>query len=451
RAACDKLGLFLIEEAFDMWHVGKEPDDYSNYIRADWQNALSAMVLSARNSPSVILWSIGNEIPDRSTPEGLEWCWKFANEVRRLDPTRPVTAALNGLLGARVVPSAQTARAGRANKPDNASTVFLDVAGYNYKLEDIPGDHVAQPDRVIYASETFPKDMWDYRRLTDAAPYFLGEFVWTAMDYIGEAGIGATTRVKGDVPFYVASFPWVNAWCGDLDLIGQQKPQSLVRDVVWGLSPLAMLVQRPIPEGQKEFIAPWGWRDELPSWTWPDAEGRLMTVRIYTAGDRAELLLNGTSIATKTLTDADKGFAEFTVPYAPGTLEGVAWRGGETIGRQKIETIGAPARLRLTPEHPGGRKDRHALAYVGLELLDTNGRVVPEGELPIELAISGPAQLIGFGSANPLAVGSFTATAAKTFRGRALMILRSTGTPGTVRIEARSAGLTGAATTIRLK
>jgi len=450
RAACDRLGMLLIEESFDMWHVPKLKDDYSNYIRDDWQNALRAMVLSARNSPSVIMWSIGNEIPDRSTPEGLEWCWKFANEVRRLDPTRPVTAALNGVLGAPVIASENTARPGFAGKVDEASTVFLDVAGYNYRLEDIAADHAAHPERIIWGSETFPTDAWDYQRIVERASYFLGEFVWTAMDYIGEAGVGATARIKGNVPFYLASWPWVVAWCGDIDLIGQQKPQSLVRDVIWGLSPLAMLVQRPIPEGQKEFIAPWGWRDELPSWTWPDAVGKPLAVRLYTAGDRVDLLVNGTSLGTKALTPKDKGIAEFAVPYAPGMLEGVAYRGGKQIGRQRLETVGAAARLRLTPEPGAARADRHGLSYIGIELLDAKGRVIPEGEVAVELAVSGPARLIGFGSANPFAVGSFQSSAAKTFRGRALAILRATGSAGTVRIEARAAGLQGGTAMIRM-
>jgi beta-galactosidase len=451
RGACDRLGMLLIDEAFDMWHSPKLKDDYSNHIAADWKNALAAMVLSARNSPSVIMWSIGNEIPYRSTPEGVEWCWKLGNEVRRLDPTRPVTAAINGVLGPLLVPSVQTARVGRAGQPDEASTVFLDVAGYNYRLEDIEADHKAHPERVIYASETFPRDAYDYQALVERAPYMLGEFVWTAMDYIGEAGIGASKRIanKG-MPFYIAQYPWVNAWCGDIDLIGGQKPPSFARDVIWGLSPIEMMVQRPIPEGQVEFVAQWGWSDELPSWTWPNAVGQPMAVRLYTSGDRVALFVNGKPAGEKTLSTADKMLIELKVPYAPGTIEAIAYKGGREIGRKRIETVSAPARLRIASETAAMRSDRQGLGYVGIDIVDAAGRIIPEGEQAIRLTVDGPAELVGFGSANPMAVGSFQALEARSFRGRALAILRATGRKGVVRVEARSEGLQSARTTLKL-
>ena len=451
RAACDRHGMLLIDEAFDMWHVRKLKDDYSTHFREDWQAALTALVSSARNSPSVIMWSIGNEIPERSTPEGMEYCWKLANAVRRLDPTRPVTAALNGVLGDPVIASPKTARPGFAGKEDEASTIFLDVAGYNYRLDDIEADHARRPERIVFASETFPRDAYDYRALAERAPYMLGEFVWSAMDYIGEAGIGASARIaKTGMPFYLAQWPWVNAWCGDIDLIGQQKPPSFARDVVWGVSPLEMMVQRPVPEGQVEFVAMWGWSDELASWTWPDDHGRMLSVRLYTSGDRVTLSLNGRSVGTKMLTAADKMRAEIPVPYAPGTLEAIAWQGGREIGRRRLETVSAPARLRLVAENPRRRSDRQSLSFVGVQLLDGEGRIVPEAEHKVALTLYGPAELIAFGSASPFAIGSLQAAQAQTFRGRALAILRSTGAKGTVRIEARADGLLPAAATVRL-
>ncbi|HEX7742966.1 MAG TPA: glycoside hydrolase family 2 TIM barrel-domain containing protein, partial [Sphingobium sp.] len=217
RDACDRLGMLLIEEAFDAWHERKEPQDFSVQFRDHWQEVIRGMVLSARNSPSVIMWSIGNEIPYRATDEGVQWEWRLANAVRRIDPTRPVTAALNGGLGGEMIAAEGTARPGFAGKVDNASTLFLDVPGYNYRFADIEREQVKHPDRIVYASETFPREVFDYRGLMDRAPYFLGEFVWTAMDYIGEAGLGATVRLKAkSAPFYFATWPWVNAWCGDI-------------------------------------------------------------------------------------------------------------------------------------------------------------------------------------------------------------------------------------------
>jgi beta-galactosidase len=450
RDACDRQGMLVIDEAFDMWHVAKNPQDFSNHFKDHWEEVIEAMVCSARNSPSVIMWSIGNEIPYRATDEGVDWEWKLANAVKQIDPTRPVTAALNGVLGAPMTAVAEAARPGMAGKVDNASTIFLDVPGYNYRLEDIEAERPEHPERVIYASETFPKDVFDYAALVERAPYFLGEFVWTAVDYLGEAGIGASAYVKTGVPFYVAGWPWVNAWCGDIDLIGQQKAPSRARDVAWGLSPLEMAVQSPVPDGKSEFVAMWGWSDELQSWNWPGMEGKPLAVRLYTPGDRVDLLLNGKSVGSKALNAADKMKAELTVPYTPGTLEAVAYRGSKVIGRRELATVGGPAKLRLVAEQAKHSSDRQALSYVAIEVLDVQGRVIPDEARKIALTVDGPAELVGFGSANPQAVGSFQSREAQSYRGRALAILRSKGKSGTVRVEARSEGIAGGVTTLKL-
>ncbi|MBU6267623.1 MAG: DUF4982 domain-containing protein [Sphingomonadales bacterium] len=450
RSACDRLGMLMVDEAFDMWHVGKNPDDYHLHFPTDWEVPLTAMVQSARNNPCVIMWSIGNEIPERSSPAGIEWEWKLANAVRRLDPTRPVTAALNGLLGPLVKAGAQTARPGKAGQVDNAAAVFLDVVGYNYRLDDIEKDYAAHPDRVVFGTETFPRDAWDYRELAARAPYMLGEFVWTAMDYLGEAGIGQTTQVAATnkAPFVMGAWPWNNAWCGDIDLIGGQKPPSLYRDVVWGVSPLEMMVQRPIAPGMREAISNWGWADELPSWSWAGNEGKPMAVRLYTPGDRVELLLNGVKVGEAALPAAAKLRAEITVAYAPGVLEAVAYSGGRVIARKRLETAGPAARLRLRAERVQAAKGRQGLAYLGIEVVDAAGRVLPEDQRALRLAISGPAELAGFGSANPKAVGSFQSPRAQSFRGRALAILRGRGSAGIVRVTASADGLPAASTTV---
>ncbi len=449
--ACDKLGMLVMNEAFDMWHVAKNPDDYHLHFPTDWDVPLTAMVQSSRNRASIIMWSIGNEIPSRSTPEGIEWGWKLANAIRRLDPTRPVTAALNGLLGPLVTASEATARPGQAGQADNASSIFLDVAGYNYRLDDVEKDFAAHPDRISVATETFPHDAWDYRALAERAPHFLGEFVWTAMDYLGEAGIGGAVPVKGKAPpMMMSNWPWVNAYCGDIDLVGHAKAASRYRDVVWGLSPLEMAVQRPLADGMTEVVGNWAWSDELQSWSWAGSEGRSLAVRVYSSGDKVALLLNGKPAGSKSLAVADKTRAEFTVPYAAGVLEAVAYKGGKVIGRRRLTTVSAPARLRVAPESPTGQSDRQALHYIGIDILDAQGRTIPDEMRKISLRVTGPAELIGFGSANPLAVGSFQSREAQSFHGRAMAILRSTGKAGSVRVEAQAEGLQSASAILRL-
>ncbi len=447
REACDRLGMLMIDEAFDMWQWPKLPDDFSNQFPDHWQEVVEALVLSARNSPSVIMWSIGNEIPNRSTPAGVEWEWKLANMVRRLDPTRPVTAALNGVLGPVMVAADGTARAGFAGKADNASTIFLDVPGYNYRMPAIEPEHPTHPERVVYASETFPRDCFDYAALMARAPYFMGEFVWTAMDYLGEAGVGSTSLVKPPAAaISMVGWPWVVSWCGDIDLIGGRKAPSFARDVAWGVSKLEVAVQRPAPGGKVEAVAPWGWHDELQSWSWTEA-GRAMLVRVYSVGDRVVLTLNGAKVAEVAIGAADRMQAELRVPYAPGVLEAVAYRGGAEIARRRLESVGPAAGLRVVAEPASGMRGREALAYVGIAVVDAGGRVLPDDARAITLTVNGPAQLAGFGSGNPLAVGSFQSATAQSFRGQALAILRlqARGGRGRVWIEARSDGLQGAA------
>lgn len=449
RSACDRLGMLLIEEAFDVWHESKEPQDFATQFRAHWQDVIPAMVLPARNNPSVIMWSIGNEIPSRATDEGVRWAWTLANAVKQIDPTRPVTAGLNGVLGAEMMAEAATARPGMAGKRDNASTIFLDVPGYNYRLEEMQREFATHPERIVYASETFPKNMFDYAELSRREPSFLGEFVWTAMDYIGEAGIGAHALLKtGSPPFYIAGWPWVNAWCGDLDLLGHQKAQSLARDVAWGLSPLEMTVQRPVPDGMFEWVSAWGWSDELACWNWAGNEGKPLAVRLYSSADRIVLLLNGRPVGERILTAGDKMRAELQVPYAPGVLEAIAYRGSVEVARRKLETVGDAARLRLLPERHKMESGRQSLAFVQMEVQDKAGLPLPDDQRWIRLNVTGAAELIAFGSADPIGSGSLQGSEARTFRGRVMAILRSHGEPGTVRIEARSEGLPMASATI---
>jgi beta-galactosidase len=447
--ACDRHGLLVIEETFDVWREHKLPGDYAAVFADSWQDDLASIVLSTRNHPSIIMWSIGNEIPERNTPGGVETQWRLANEVHKLDPTRPVTAAINGAPGQMVTPSESTARPGRAGIADQTSTIFLDVVGYNYKLADYEADHKRFPDRVLFGTESFPLDMaaiWD---LTDRSPWLIGDFVWTAMDYLGEAGIGgsmvaAASDTNGS-RLRFAQWPWVNAFCGDIDLIGQPKPASRARDVVWGLSALELAVQRPVPSGMVDRPAIWGWHDELPSWTWPGSEGKLLTIRLYTAADRVELHLNGRLLEAKPVTAADLKRVEFSANYEPGTLEAIAFRNDKEIARQRLITAGPAAAIRVTPEQPTAGRSRGDVSYIAAQLIDAEGRVVFDTGRNIDIMVSGPAELIALGSASPFATGPLQTQSTKAWNGRVLAVVRGRGSTGRVEFKASSEGLVGTA------
>ena len=421
--------MMVICETFDSWLEPKFPNDYSSYFKRTWHSDLRAIVRSSRNHPSIIMWSIGNEIPGRYKPDGIEMQWQIVNEVRHLDPTRAVTAALNGFAGHEAIAAEGTMAKERGHGRGLAGWLFLDVAGYNYKLADYERDHARFPEQVFMGTESFAKDVFAIWDLTDRHSWLIGDFVWVAMDYLGEASMG------------FAKWPWVNAYSGDLDILGTQKPQSLARDVAWGLSKLECAVQRPDRQVTSNAIGPWGWPDELQSWNWLGAEGKPLTVRIYTTGDEVELKLNGRTVEKRPVSAADMKSIEIEVPYAPGTLEAVAFLNGREIARRRIETTGPAAAIRLTPERFGGGGARGDLSYVGVELVDAQGRHVPDSEIQLELSVHGAGTLVGFGSADPLASGSYQSGTAKTWQGGALIVIRGSGKSGRAVLRAQGPGL----------
>ena len=309
-AACDRLGMLVIDEAFDCWKKGKRPHDYHEAFDEWWQRDLDAMVLRDRNHPCVIMWSIGNELEERAEPEGARIAKELANYVRALDPTRPVTAGINGVDPWRGTDGVFAA---------------LDVGGYNYQRWNYRPDHDRFPDRVMVATESNPPEAFEYWMEVLDLPWVIGDFVWTGWDYLGEASIGYA-RWEGDGRPAPNTFPWNHANCGDIDLCGFKRPPSYYRDVLWGVgSKVWIAVHAPMPAGAKEEVSWWGWPDVRGSWTWPGHEGEPMKVEVYSGCERIELSLNGKSLGSQPTSRASRFTATFTVPYAPGTLKAVGF------------------------------------------------------------------------------------------------------------------------------
>ena len=228
--ACDRLGMLVMDESFDMWNQASNPEDYHRFFKEWWQRDIDAMVRRDRNHPSVIMWSIGNEIRERFEPLGVETAKRLASRVRELDPTRPVTSAFNSV-------------------SDKADPYFatLDICGYNYNPDKYEQDHGRLPNRVMVGTESFARESFSYWDKVVRLPYVIGDFIWTAWDYRGESGIGHTVQQPAEDNAYLMAWPWHNAFCGDFDVCGFEKPQSLYRQVLWGVRPLAILVERPGP------------------------------------------------------------------------------------------------------------------------------------------------------------------------------------------------------------
>jgi len=435
--ACDRLGILVIDEAFDMWQEAKNPDDYHRFFDEWWERDLSSMVLRDRNRASVIFWSIGNEIHERAEPKGVEIAGHLVTKVKQLDESRPVTMAVCSFWD----------YPGRQWQDVQPAFTHLDVGGYNYEWKQYEPDHEKYPTRVMMGTESFPMEAFENWQAVLKHPYVIGDFVWTGMDYLGEAGIGHSV-LEGDPDAFNGAYPWFNAFCGDVDLIGGKKPQSYFRDVVWGISTIEIAVQRPLPVGRKEKVSKWGWSDELRSWTWPGFESRSLKVRVYTAGDRVRLLLNGKEIATTSVSSDTKLTAEFSVPYEAGELRAVALHNGKEIGSRSLRTVGAPSKLSLSPDRKQIRADRNDLAYVNVEVQDAEGNLVPDAMVLVRFSMQGVGSLAAVGSANPKDVASFRQPHHRTFQGKCLAVIRPNGPKGSISIQATAEGLASATTKI---
>ncbi|MEO8110253.1 MAG: glycoside hydrolase family 2 TIM barrel-domain containing protein [Ginsengibacter sp.] len=429
--ACDRVGVIVIDEAFDQWEREKNPEDYHLYFDTSWQRDIDAMVLRDRNHPSVIFWSIGNEINERADAPGLAIAKKLRDEVKLLDSTRPVTEAICHFWD----------HPGYTWDTTAAAFALLDVGSYNYQWKQYESDHKKYPERIMMGTESVAKEAFENWQQVEQHPYVIGDFVWTAMDYLGETGIGHT-GLDSTPGFQLQTFPWFNAWCGDIDLIGGKKPQSYYRDVVWNRSKLEMLVHTPIPEGHTEAVSFWGWASELPSYTFPGTEGKPLQVHVYTRYSAVRLVLNGKTIAEQNVSPQAQLTATFHINYEPGVLKAIGLQGGKAVDSVVLQTAGKPASVRLTADHAHIHASRNDLAYVTAEVIDAKGQLVPDALLPLHFSISGNGEIIATANANPSGMESFQQPRHKTFQGKCLIIVRPKGKAGKIKLKAEGEGLT---------
>jgi beta-galactosidase len=431
--ACDRNGVLVLDEAFDMWEQQKNSQDYHLYFKDWWQKDIESMVLRDRNHPSVIFWSIGNEINERADSVGYILTKQLADEVRRLDPTRPVTEAICGFWN----------HPGQKWSTTAPAFASLDVCGYNYLWTNYEPDHVLFPARVMMGTESFPAEIYDNWKQVEKNPWVIGDFVWTAMDYLGETGCGNTHFNDNSASVGLLPWPWFNAFCGDIDLCGFKKPQLLYRDVVWNNSKLEMLVHTPIPEGKKEVTTYWGWPDEYQSWNWAGNEGKMMDVRVFSSYPVIRLELNGKIIAEQSVSDNSKFIVNFKVPYEPGVLKAIALNKGIEVATKELRTTGVPAKISLTADRKKIKADRNDLSYVKVEITDAQGNVVPNANIPVTFTVSGVGEIAGSGNACPYDMESFNNPVCKTYHGQALAILRPLKgeKAGTITLRAEANGL----------
>lgn len=466
--ACDRLGMYVMDETFDMWTRPKKDLDYSLFSDKWWREDVTAMVRKDRPHPSVVFYSLGNEIPEVGMPQGSALGREMARLVRSLDAERFTMVSVNGvfavgdrvdrILGDILSAGPEGGQGGRGGNVNDfmsamdahmddivrhpivsgrieAASAGMDAVGYNYMTARYEDDAANYPHRVVVGSETYPPEIARNWALVEKLPSVVGDFTWTGWDYIGEAGVGVPAYRFGEGGFG-ARFPCQLAYCGDIDLTGFRRPASYFREIVFGLRKAPYItVQDPAHYGEPLIKTPWVISDSRSSWSWPGFEGKPAVVEVYSPGTEVELLLNGVSLGRRPCGPARGFTAYFELPYQPGVLTAVAYDGQNELGRMELATAGAAVRLDAQAERAG-----EELIYVDLSLRDEGGLVSGAGDVELSVSVSGAGELAGLGSGDPKPVHGYAGNVTRTFHGRALAILRRTGA-GEIVLTARAGGL----------
>lgn len=420
--ACDRLGLLVIDEAFDGLRTKKNKFDYHLYFDQWWQEDVDALVLRDRNHPSIIAWSNGNEIFERRKKEAVRTTRKLSERMRQLDPFRPVTQAFC-----------------EADSIFDTLAEQIDIVGYNYLANRIDNDHLRCPDRIIWQSESYPDSAFESWSSVIRHPYVIGDFVWSAIDYLGEAGVGrahyASDSADPGEHWMGKKYPWHGASCGDIDITGQRKPISHYRQTLWDSIPhLYIGVHEPNLYVDSIICTRWSTWPTSQSWTWPGHEGKPIEVEVYSRFSKVALYLNDRLIGTCATNLQNQYKAVFTLPYQPGELKavGITADGAEATS-QSLQTAGEPTGIRLTPSRTQISADGQSLSYVVIELVDASGNIVPNADPEVQISLSGSATLLAVGNADMRDTDSYAAHLAqglnqathRLWHGRAIAVIRS--------------------------
>lgn len=459
--ACDQLGVYVMDEAFDMWTRAKKDHDYSRHFTDRWKQELTALSYKDFNHPCVILYSLGNEIPEVATDHGAALEREMYRYMKALDPNRFVFSSVNGVFASGdqmdAIMSDVLAEAG----PDGGNVndfmtamdthmdaivthpivsrnlekaaASMDLIGYNYMTARYQQDAIDYPNRVIVGSETYPPEIARNWSIIQDSSNVIGDFTWTGWDYLGEAGVGIPAYQPGEGGFG-ARFPAQLAYVGDFDITGIRRPASYFRQIVFGLRKRPYItVQNPSKYGQPLRKTPWVISDSISSWTFRGYECKPVVVEVYSPGDQVELFLNGISLGKRTAGKSVGFITTFETSYAPGTLEAVAYENGTVLGKMRLDTADHGTRqLCITPEI--GRE----LIFVPVLLADANHTVITDESCTLTCQVSGDAALLGWGSGDPKPKHNYTGAITDTFYGRALAVLKKRTNSGQATFSVRN-------------
>ena len=463
---CDRLGMIVMDEAFDVWNKQKRPNDY-HWFFEDWcTRDISYMVLRDRNHPCVFSYSIGNEIAEiDGTSNAGKWSQLLTEQVKKYDDTRWVTSGIqrsfvNSNRSEEIDPPEykdyiETEHRHMTMKQVNEVTEEyekpLDIIGRNYYFGSYLEEHEYFPDRVVWGSETQTIHFYDSWQLTKNNPFVLGDFTWTAYDNMGEVGTGRGVWARDGVmgtKLTRAGYPWRNCYQGDLDLCGYRRPQSYFREAVWlGNTQPRIFVTHPEHFGESYSGTHWHWNDVNETWTFEDRYvGRPVKAETYTDADKILWYVNNVPVGESV---PEKGIATIETVYEKGSITAAAYKDGKEYARYTLCTTGEATSIDVAAEKAEFTADNRDLCYFDISIVDQQGRLVAGADNAIECTVMG-GELLGIYSGDPYNEDQYTSNQCHAFKGRALAIVR-TKNPGAVGIIVYGQGLASGSAWVRAK
>jgi beta-galactosidase len=399
----DQMGFLVMDETFDTWMEAKHHGEqgYNRFFTAWWEADTRAMVLRDRNHPSIIIYSVGNEIHDNlDNAEGFKKYRQQQDLIHLLDPTRPVTMALF--------------RPGLSKVYDNGFAETMDIVGQNYRENELVAAHQARPSRKVIGTEN-GHTLAAWLALRDN-PYMAGQFLWVGFDYLGEADWPATTYNQGL-----------------FDRAGNWKPLGYQRQSWWAAKPVVHIVRKSDNAGTGSWVADW---TPVDFDTYDDAR-----IEAYSNADEVELYLNGKSLGAKPK-PADDSPRGWSLPFAKGTLRAVARNQGREVATDELKTAGKPARIVLSTS--GGDSPVSGwddAAFVSARVVDADGVTYPNGSVAVSFSVSGPGQLVAVDNGDINSHDSYQASQCRSAQGQCLAVLKASGTGAAVTLKASAPGL----------